>query len=183
VFLPLPDVAAWRHVDAREGFEVVFIRERTLTGYTSAVEGGAAWAVRWEITVDDQWRTTVARVTNHSAAGAREIHVERGVDGWYVDGLRRGDLDGCDDVDLEATACTNTLPIHRLQLAVGAGASAPAVYIRAEDLDVVRLEQQYTRVSDASYEYASPAFDTYCRLEFDASGLVVDYPGLAARVV
>jgi uncharacterized protein len=49
--------------------------------------------------------------------------------------------DGCRDVDLEASPCTNTIPIHRLGLEAGDSADAPAAYVRWLDLSVQRLEQ------------------------------------------
>ena len=80
---------------------------------------------------------------------------------------------------------TNALPIHRMGLRVGARASAPAAYVRALDLGVERLEQDYARSADESchqrYDYAAPVFGFACRLVYDESGLVLDYPGIAAR--
>ena len=61
--------------------------------------------------------------------------------------------------------------------------SAPAAYVRADDLRVERLEQTYRRVDEREYDYESPAADFRCRLVFDASGFVLDYPGIATRVV
>ena len=37
--------------------------------------------------------------------------------------------------------------------------------------------------TSAEYDYESPAADFRCRLVFDASGFVLDYPGIATRVV
>ena len=48
-----------------------------------------------------------------------------------------------------------------------------------------RLEQRYLRLDDDGdhrrYHYTSPAFDFECELVYDASGLVLDYPGIAVR--
>ncbi len=80
---------------------------------------------------------------------------------------------------------TNTMPVHRLDLAMGAGGAAPAAYVRALSLSAERLEQSYTRMADEGgrqrYDYAAPAFDFTSRLVYDESGLVVDYPGIARR--
>ena len=80
---------------------------------------------------------------------------------------------------------TNALPIHRMGLRVGARASAPAAYVRAVDLSVERLEQDYVRSADENhhqhYDYAAPVFGFACRLVYDESGLVLDYPGIAVR--
>ena len=80
---------------------------------------------------------------------------------------------------------TNALPIHRLLLPVGGQAAAPAVYMRAVALRVERLEQTYTRCDDRAgsqqFKYEAPAFDFECRLLYDNSGLVLQYPGIATR--
>ncbi len=75
--------------------------------------------------------------------------------------------------------------MHRRTLTTGATAQAPAVYVRAVDLSVERLEQQYTRASDQDwhqrYDYTAPAFDLSCQLVYDEAGLVLAYPGIAVR--
>ena len=74
-----------------------------------------------------------------------------------------------------------------MKLEVGERADAPAAYVRLPDLRLVRLDQAYRRIEDdadrSRYEYEAPEFDTECVLVYDASGLVVDYPGIAARVL
>jgi hypothetical protein len=104
---------------------------------------------------------------------------------WRVDGEAASHLDGCLDVDLESSAMTNALPVHRLGLRVGARAPSAAAYVRALDLSVGRLDQDYLRCTDEGrhhrYDYAAPVFDFGCRLVYDESGLVLDYPGIAIR--
>lgn len=196
-FAELPPAAAWRHRDARDGFEVVFLQQPAdgsaghwLVGQTTAVEAGVPWAVRYEITVDESWATKAALVWGWSASGSSHVRLDAdGQGGWWVDGEPAPHLDGCRDVDLESSSCTNTFPVHRLRLEVGSEADAPAAYVRADDLRVERLEQQYTRVMDGdggtgghSYDYRAPVFDFSCRLVYDQTGLVLDYPGIAERV-
>jgi uncharacterized protein len=59
--------------------------------------------------------------------------------------------------------------------------------VRALDLSVERLEQTYARLEDDAgrrrYDYASPAFGYRAELVYDQFGLVLDYPGIAARVL
>ncbi|WUH98667.1 putative glycolipid-binding domain-containing protein [Spirillospora sp. NBC_00431] len=187
-FTEPPASAAWEHRDARTGFEVLRTNRRedgwTLHGTTTAVEDGTAWTVEYVIEVDGGWRTRGARVT-HPLNG-RSVTLDRTADdGWLVDGRHDPGLDGCDDVDLESSAVTNALPVHRLRLDVGEAAQAPAAYVRAADLTVVRLEQSYERLPDADgrqrYAYAAPVFDFTARLDYDESGFVLEYPGLAVR--
>jgi hypothetical protein len=151
------------------------------------VEEGQAWAVAYVVEVDGGWATRRARVTGHSPAGRFERTLEADASGaWRVDGAPAPELDGCLDVDLEASACTNALPVHRLRLGVGAAADAPAAYVRAADLAVERLEQRYEQLPDEGagrrFAYAAPRFGYADRLTYDAHGLVLDYPGLATRV-
>ena len=179
-------------MDARDGFEVVFLETRDggyeLVGATTAVEDGQAWAVRYEIVVDDAWRTRGVYVSSRSASGDLEVRLEADGSGhWRIGGVAAPALDGCFDVDLEASSCTNTLPVRRLGLAVGQGADAPAAYVRVMDVDVERLEQRYVRIEDDGarwrFDYTAPAFDYRGLLVYDRSGLVLDYPGIAIRVI
>jgi hypothetical protein len=190
-FLTLPASAAWRHVEAREGFEAAFFRSLpdggwAAEGTTAAAEDGQAWAVSYIIRFDAAWRTRSARVTSATAAGTRETALDAdGAGSWLVGGRPAPQLDGCLDVDLESSAMTNMLPVHRLGLPVGAQADSPAAYVRALDLTVERLEQRYRRIPDDGgrqrYDYTAPAFGFTACLIYDQSGLVVDYPGIARR--
>jgi uncharacterized protein len=187
----LPAMAAWRHLDARVGFEVVFPRREVegyvLEGHATAVEEGEAWGLRYRLTLDAGWATRSAHIVGRSATGAHKVRIAGdGTGVWRVDGTPEPRLTGCLDVDLEASACTNALPVKRLRLVVGREAEAPAVYVRAPDLRVERLEQSYSRLPDdgehARYDYFSPAFGFRATLVYDAHGLLTDYPGIAVRV-
>jgi hypothetical protein len=157
-----------------------------IAGHTAAVEDGRPWAVDYLISVDERWRTRAATIHNRTIAGQSTTRLDADGEGrWQVDGEWRPELDGCLDVDLEASACTNTFPVHRLDRAGRTEADTPAAFVRAVDLEVQRLEQRYARSADEQaqhvYDYRAPAFDAHLRLVFDGAGLVVDYPGLAAR--
>ena len=180
-FSPLPAYAAWRFVDAVDGFEVVYAEPGRLRGHTSAVEDGQAYAVSYEINLDDRWRTREVRASSDTVAGSSSTVLLSDGDGrWTVDGVPAPHLDGLVDVDLEASACTNTLPVHRLALPVGEDTVASAVYVQALDLAVRRLDQTYRRLDDHRFDYSSEG-DFHAVLSYDRSGLLVDYPGIAVR--
>lgn len=135
-FSPLPSSAAWRHLDARSGFEVVFSHldgdGLVLTGCTTAAEDDQAWIVDYLIRLDTSWRTRNAKVRGRSDGGEHAVVVDTdGVGHWRVDGQPAPHLDGCFDVDLESSGLTNAFPVHRLGLDVGGRAMAPAAYVRA----------------------------------------------------
>ena len=189
-FEPPPSQVAYRHRDAREGFEIGFFEPTDaglrIEGITAAVEDEEPWVVEYVIELDPNWTTRRARVSGRSASGRRAGVVDGDGSGhWSVDGVPAPHLDGCLDVDLESSALTNALPIHRLALEIGERSDAPAVHVRALDLAVERLEQSYERVADQeagqSFEYESPAFGFAARLVYDRCGLVLDYPGIAVR--
>jgi uncharacterized protein len=190
-FRELPPSAAWRHLDVREGFEVTFLRPANdgyrLEGSTTAVEGDQAWSVDYAITLSGGGLTRSALVSGRSAAEGHELRLEAdGAGGWRIDGSAAPHLDGCRDVDLESSALTNAFPARRLGLEIGQIADAPAAYVRALDLSVERLEQRYLRLDDdrgrERYHYTAPQFEFECELLYDASGLVLEYPGIAVRV-
>ncbi len=189
-FAPAPATAAWRHRDARTGFEVVYFQALGggchIEGWTTAIEDGKTWAVEYTIALDGMGATRSARIRGRSAAGVSSTLLEAdGAGRWLVDGVPAPHLDGCLDVDLESSAMTNALPVRRMRLAHATPAAAPAAYVRAVGLAVERLEHTYLRAPDEGtcqrYDYAAPAFDFACRLVYDESGLVLDYPGIAVR--
>ena len=189
-FRPPPASACWQHRAARSGFEVAYFAAipdgLRIEGTTAALEDAVAWVVTYLVQLDASWATRSARITARTAAGPRETFLESdGAGHWLVDGNAAPHLDGCMDVDLESSAMTNALPVHRLNLRVGEAADAPAAYVRAPGLTAERLEQVYRRIADQDarqrYEYSAPAFGFTSRLRYDDSGLVTDYPGIAVR--
>ena len=145
-FSALPVTAAWQHREARLGFEVAWFQQAGrgyhLSGCTTGAEDGQTWMISYAIELDETWTTRSARITGQSASGIRHARLEADGHGrWRVDGQAASHLDGCLDVDLESSAMTNALPVHRMGLRAGDRASAPAAYVRAPDLRIERLDQ------------------------------------------
>jgi len=161
--------AAFRHHTAREGFEVVFLGDRRYEGHSVGVEDGRPYAVRYAIEVDERRHTRRARIGALALEGDGEGH-------WRVDGDPDPRFDGCLDVDLEASAFTNAFPVAR------EATDAPAVYVRAFDASLLRLEQRYERTGERTWHYVCERFDADLVLTFAEDGIVADYPGLATRV-
>ena len=177
----LPQFAAWRFVHAVDGFEIVYTAQGELRGHTSAIEDGQPYAVRYRIHFDDHWRTREAHVSTDTVDGTLEAKLASdGAGNWTVNDQPRRDLDGLVDIDLEASACTNTFPVHRLHFPAGETVRAPAVYVQALDLTVRRLDQTYRQIDAERFHYTSEGgFEAV--LQYDASRLIVEYPGIATR--
>jgi hypothetical protein len=181
-------VAAWRLSGAYEGHEVVrFTTDgggTVLDGTSVGVEEGVPWSIHYAIEVSGDWLVRRATVYDHAGT-----HLEIRGDGrgsWVVNGAHRPQLDGCLDLDLEASVATNTIPVHRLALAMGNQGDSAAVYIRTIGLAVERLDQTYRRLPDTdgaiSFAYESPRFGYHDVLRFGADGLADDYPGIGGRI-
>lgn len=139
------------------------------------------------VEVDDAWVTRAATVRALSDAGACGVTLiaddERR---WWVDGVRRPDLDGCLDVDVAATPLTNTFPIRRLARAlVGEEVTTQVAWVAVPSLSVGPVVQSYRRLPDvdglATWEYRDDAHGRFA-LRVDEDGVVVDYEGFARRV-
>ncbi|MFF2452146.1 putative glycolipid-binding domain-containing protein [Isoptericola sp. NPDC058082] len=113
----------------------------------------------------------------------RQLDLSRDDDGsWWVDGAARTDLADAVDVDLSFSPFTNTLPIRRLDLAVGTAADIVTAYVDGDTFEVSPDPQRYTRLDTDRYVYESRDGDFHREISVDADGLVVDYPGLFTRL-
>jgi Uncharacterized protein conserved in bacteria len=184
-FDELPESASWVHEEARVGFENVFIRTTArgwrFSGHTAAVEDQRPWTVRYEIGVDARWRTRTAEIWIWSQAEATRISLRHDGSGhWKVNGADASHLDGCLDVDLESSACTNTLPVHRIGSATGPH-EAPAAYVRVDGV-VERLEQTYRGIPRRVIRLPGAPVRLRRSAPVRRHGLVLHYPGIARRV-
>jgi hypothetical protein len=132
--------------------------------------------IRYRITCDPGWRTLAAEVSQEAAGARRELHITvRDGGRWWVEGAEDTRLRGCTDIDLEISPCTNTIPIRRLDLAVGQEADVTAAWVRFPGLTIEPLQQRYTRTDANRYRYASRDFATH--IDVDDLGLVTRYEG------
>jgi uncharacterized protein len=175
----------WRRLD-RQGTEHASVRETVdgweLEGILATVLDDLAAAVRYLVRCDRGWRTRQVSVTLWQGGGHRALVLRADGDGnwWEADRPLAGAA-GCIDVDLEVSPATNTIPIRRLALAVGASAQIEAAWLRFPSLRVDRSPQRYTRLSPAIYRYESGTFRA--DLDVDDEGLVLTYPGIWDRLV
>jgi uncharacterized protein len=188
-----PPATAWSHHGSRVGFEAVAIDRAadgwTLSGSTTAIEAGSAWHVSYVIDIDRLSITRRAEIETRTSRQRRLTLLEHDGDGeWLVDGRSAPRLDGCLDVDLEASALTNAFPVRRLLAAgISSREAAPAAYVRVHAVEVDRLDQLYERRPDptdaaAVFAYRAPVFRFSCDITYDATGLVTSYPSIASRV-
>jgi hypothetical protein len=144
-----------------------------LSGLLLRTHEEAPHVARYTIRVDEGCLTQAVEVELENG-GQRALRLTRGADGqWTKDGQALPGFEDCVDVDLEWSPSTNTLPIRRLNLAIGTKASMTAAWIRFPTLEVQRLDQSYERLAEHRYRYQSGQFSA--DLEVDDEGWVLRY--------
>jgi hypothetical protein len=169
---------AWRRSDEVETDEHSTMTTResglSLVGTVLGSEGGLPIRVEYRVLADRAGLTTAAHVRDLRGFETRMMSLERDAKGgWIVDGKAMRALKGCTDIDLGCSPSTNTLPIRRLRLAIGASHTIQAAWVRFPELVVVKAAQTYTRLDELAYRYASGTFEA--ELTVDDDGLVTDY--------
>lgn len=169
---------AWRRTDEILADEHCTLTLRdaglSLVGTVLGSEDGAPIRIEYRVLADGAGVTTAVHVRDLRGFVQRTIALERSTKGvWTVDGVPAPALKGCKDIDLGCSPSTNTLPIRRLRLAVGASATIQAAWLLFPQLTVERDAQTYTRLDETTYRYAS---GTYAAdLTVDDQDLVVTY--------
>ena len=137
----------------------------------------------YSIECDLAWRTLNSQIELRRGGNTRDLQIQADRGHWIANGVPQPQVDGCIDVDLGWSPCTNTLPIRRLDLGVGAG-SGPVVaaWVKFPELALERLPQEYHRVAERTYRYSSRGGAFIASLGVDEHGLVEEYEGLWKRV-
>jgi hypothetical protein len=161
----------------------------------------AGYAVDWILETRPAWVTRRLSVRARGGGWARSLELGRDDDGnWSAvhraDGAAAVELDvaGLEealDCDLALCPFTNTMPVLRHDLVTAArrgeaqSVQLVMAWVAVPELTLRVSAQRYTAVGPApeggaTIEYASGDFSA--PVEFDADGLVRDYPGLASRL-
>ncbi|MEH3153926.1 MAG: putative glycolipid-binding domain-containing protein [Gordonia paraffinivorans] len=151
----------------------------------AATDDHPAFGANYDLVTDDAGVTR--RLAVHMIRESGESHVSITRDGestWLIQsagGTERGDFHGAQDVDLVLSPLFNALPIRRLDLhrTPSDPVDVPLVYLRLPEGTVEPVTTRYSS-DGSSVAVESPVGDV--TLTTDATGFVVDYPGLSRRV-
>jgi hypothetical protein len=184
---PVTRTVIWRRLD-QPGTEYCACmyedKGAMFEGYVIGALDGRPIRVEYSVECDTAWATWDVLVQCYFAdAPASTFKLERDdASRWKridldhpADEVELPQVAGCIDVDLGITPATNTLPIRRLNLAVGESAEVTAAWVRFPALTIEPLRQRYTRLDTNRYRYES---DTGFSAELivDEMGLVIEYP-------
>jgi hypothetical protein len=188
-------VVVWRLLDKADLQQCRLSRIDTgwrLAGTVVTVADDEPAVVHYQVDTDLAWATR--RVLVNAAIGLQApVQIGLMVDAagqWHA--VRQPEpatpwvdlstLTGLIDVDLAFTPATNTLPVRRLQPAVGETIAVTAAWLRFPELIVEPLPQTYRRDELNLYYYESNGGAFTAEITFDDVGLVFDYQGLWERV-
>ena len=168
-----------------EGLEHVDVRPADggldLSGVVIAREGEIEFGLSYRLKLDALWHTkeVLLRTTSGHA-----LHLESDGRGhWRENGKDQPGLQGCIDIDIQATPLTNTLPIRRLGLETGESTDIRLCYITVPELTVAPANQRYTALEAGSlYRFESLESGFTADLPVDEYGFVLDYPELFKRL-
>ncbi|MFH0515960.1 putative glycolipid-binding domain-containing protein [Streptomyces sp. M41] len=138
--------------------------------------------ISYELDTADGFVTRRLKVTAESADGVRTLDLRHDGSGrWTANGEAVPGVAGALDCDLGLCPLTNTMPVlrHGLHRAPGERDFLMA-WVSVPDLSVLPSPQTYTHLAPGRIGFVSGDFRS--DIEFDDDGLVLDYPGLAARL-
>lgn len=181
---------AWRGPDPpRIDAAAVTFGARQLRARGTSVTAG--YTVAWALDTADDWVTQQLSVQVRGDDWDRSLDLVRADDTWTANGNALANLETALDCDLAYCPCTNTMPVLRHGLVTRARQhdTTPVDFLMAwvavPELTVHASAQRYIPVGPADdggalIRYESDGFAA--TIEFDADGLVREYPQLGSRV-
>jgi uncharacterized protein len=173
-------IARWTDWDGN-GLEHLSVRQDDAGILAESVVIGHShdhrYGLSYRLQIDPGWR--VREVDIHMVDGPKLQLLSDGLGCWRnADGAEIAPLAGCLDVDIAATPFTNTLPIRRLALSIGATETIHIAYVSLPDLAVETVQQRYTRLAERRFLYEGLSTSFAAELDVDEHGIVGDYPGV-----
>ncbi|MFQ5407262.1 MAG: putative glycolipid-binding domain-containing protein, partial [Anaerolineales bacterium] len=137
----------WRNLSA-PGAEYCMLQRPSgsweLTGTIITLAGGEPVTVAYTVSVNNLWQTQAVLVilTKGNLSMSKVWMVEAEQQRWYVAGDEVRKLRGCTDADLGMTPATNTIPVRRLQLELGASVAVDGVCltVAVRDAEVLAFD-------------------------------------------
>lgn len=177
---PREQVIIWRRLDM-PGAEYCSFRNDGgkwhVQGTVVLALDGRPLQAHYRVTCNSRWETEEVSIDLELEGESRTLRLSADEERrWWSEDHELRDVRGCLDVDLGITPSTNTLPIQRLGLAVGQAADVRATWVKFPELEVLPLQQVYTRLDEHTYRYESNNGFT-ADLTVDSSGIVTYYPG------
>jgi uncharacterized protein len=176
----------WNKACQGAGLEHLLLSERMADSVVLAFdEKCEPFRLTYRLAWEDSWRLREAELAVATERASRSLRLQTDGRGrWrHGDGRPISELDGCVDIDIWPTPFTNSFPIRREPMAVGARREFRMAWIFAPDLTIRPQPQAYTRLADRLYRFENLDGSGFrADLPVDEDGIVLDYPELFRRV-
>jgi uncharacterized protein len=183
-----PHALCWRRIIDNNSLEYAVAKPLAagleLAGTIVAIHDEAPLEVHYRIQCDADWRTRTVSIEQRLGLQHSSLSLAVDTGATWSDqrsGLIRA-VAGCIDVDLELTPITNSLPVNRLNLAIGQVEEITVAWIRFPSLEIVRARQSYERLTERTYRYRSLGSGFTAEIDVDEVGLTIRYEGIWERV-
>ncbi len=135
--------------------------------------------INYAIRLTAAWETKAVRIAGSFDGKATDFDFQRNGTLWTNwDGQSLADAL---EPDISLTPLTNTLPLRRLNIAVGESREISVLYFDLEAGNVDLREQRYTRLSERQYRFETVPAGFSANIDVDENGFVLEYPGLFSR--
>jgi uncharacterized protein len=151
-----------------------------LSGTVVALSAGCPLTLQYRVEIAPDGHPRSADLSLSS--GASLTLARSTIGGWTINGAPAAQMAGCTDLDIRLTPSTNTLPIRRLALEVGAAAEIQVVWVDVPSFDLRVVRQRYTRLRAHCYQYDNLLSGYQADITVDDLGLVTGYPGAFERL-
>ena len=188
----------WQRNDSPGSEWCAFAREPDgwrLRGIVLAEVATAPVLVHYVVALATDWSTRAVEIAMRTGAAteSRRLNLTVSPDHhWQIEREPDPDpalpvdvpavLHGLIDIDLGFSPVTNTLPIRRLEPAIGEAVAVTAAWVRFPELTIEPLPQRYMRLAERRYRYESAGGAFVVEIEVDDLGLVTTYEGGWRRV-
>jgi hypothetical protein len=151
-------------------------------------DAGRPFRARYVVECDEDWKVRRARI---EVLGEPARVLDLRVDGGHWTDAGTGAalaLEGCVDIDVYPSPFTNTLPMRRFAAAaVGRPVAIEVAWVVLPELTIQPARQEYTLLergaAGSRWRFRGFDSDFTAELPADRDGLVLDYPGIARRVL
>jgi len=168
------------------------LSERGLRANGYIIRGGhdAGFGCSYSVLADAQGRTRRLSVQSDVYDGERHLSLTRTPGGpWVLESTSGSsplpELDAAQDIDLQASAFTNSLALRRAGLVgadvpIGTEATIVVARVSMPELTVEPVEHHYTVLGSNQIGYSGLLGDLV--LTVDDDGFVIDFPNLTHRI-
>lgn len=161
------------------------------TAVILGMAGGRPYRLNYKLKLESNWqaRKAIFEINTIDVSATRMLRTDS-IGHWRDEtGALLSELNGCLDIDIEATPFTAMLPIRRLKQAAGQQNDISVIYVEVPSLAFAAVRQRYScieplkpGVSAGRYVQEAPIGEFKAELGVDPDGIVIDYPHVFRRI-